>query len=183
MENEVLKVINSRRSIRKYKAEQIKDGELQTLLDAAIQAPSANNIQPWHFTVIQNKEMINEMSDKIKSEMIKSDNKQLVKMSKNMESVFYQAPTIIIVSGKESVQSALVDCSAAIENILLAAESIGLGTVWIGLARFLFKLEKEVEKLNLPTNYQPFYAVAVGYKDIEVSGPSPRKEDVINYIK
>ena len=138
MENEVLKAIRNRRSTRKYKAEQISEEELQTILEAAIDAPSANNSQSWHFTVIQDKDLINNMSDKSKKIMLQSDNENIIKMGKSDLNIFYKAPTVIVVSGKEDVDSSLVDCSAAIENMLIACESINLGAVWIGLIRFFF---------------------------------------------
>ncbi|WP_425446516.1 nitroreductase family protein [Dethiothermospora halolimnae] len=184
MENQVLKAIKNRRSTRKYKEDQITEEELQTILEAGIQAPTANNLQPWHFTVIQDKDMINHISDKSKEIMVKSDNEKISNMGKSPVNIFYDAPTIIIVSGKEDVSSSLVDCSAAIENMLIASESMGLGTVWIGLIRFFFTLTDEVEKLNLPEGYKPFYAVSIGYKSNEnTQGPSKRNMDVINYIR
>ena len=184
MENEVIKAIRNRRSTRKYKDKQIGEEELQTLLDAGIQAPSANNSQSWHFTVIQDRDMINFISDKSKEVMLKSDNENIVNIGKNAVNIFYNAPTLIIVSGKKEVSSYSVDCSAAIENMLIAAESIGLGTVWVGLSRFFFTLSDEIKKLKLPDGYEPFYAVAVGYKENDsVLGPSKRNREVINYIR
>lgn len=184
MENEVIKTIRSRRSTRKYKELQITKEELQTIITAGIQAPSANNSQSWHFTVIQNKDMINAMSDKTKEVMLSSDNKNIVNFAKSPVNIFYNAPTVIIVSGKKEVESSLVDCSAAIENMLLACESIRLGAVWIGFVRYLFTLSDEVKKLNLPDGYEAFYAVSIGYKsDDSISDPLKRNIDVVNYIK
>jgi nitroreductase len=184
MENAVLKAIENRRSTRKYKEEQLTEEELQALLDAGIQAPSANNSQPWHFTVIQNRDMINLISNLSREMMLKSDNEQIVNMGKNVSNIFYNAPTIIVISGKKDVTSSLVDCSAAIENMLIAAESMGLGTVWIGLIRFFFTFSDEVKKLQIPNGYEPLYAVAVGYKENDrVLGPSKRNKEVINYIR
>lgn len=184
MENDVLKVIRNRRSTRKYKEEQITEEELQVLLDAGIQAPSAVNAQPWYFTVVQNKEMINYISYKAKEVMRESDNDYVVKFGKNDVNIFYNAPTIIIVSGKKDVDLSLVDCSAAIENMLIAGESIGLGSVWVGFSRFFFTLDDEVKKLEIPQGYEPFYTVAVGYKENDnILGPSKRNRDVINYIR
>ncbi len=184
MENEVLKAIRNRRSTRKYKDQQISEEELQTILEAGIQAPSANNSQSWHFTVIQDREMISSISDKSKEVMLQSENEAIVNIGKNPINIFYNAPTVIIVSGKEEVSSSLVDCSAAIENMLLAAESLGLGAVWVGLVRFFFTLSDEVKKLNVPNGYKPFYAVAIGNKYNDTfQGPSKRNKDVVNYIR
>ncbi len=184
MKNEVLKVIDNRRSTRSYRKEQISEEELQVLLNAAIQAPSAMNSQPWHFTVVQDKEMINLMSEKSKELMAKDKNKYVENIGKGNVNIFHGAPTVIIVSGKEDVSSSLVDCSAAIENMLLAGESIGLGSVWIGFARHFFQFEDEVKKLNIPKDYAPQYAVSIGYKKNESEkGPGKRNEDVVNYIR
>lgn len=184
MENEVIKTIKNRRSIRNYKEEQIKEEELKTILEAGIQAPTANNSQPWHFTVVQDREMIDFMNTEAKKMMAKSDNQKVAKMGKSAINIFYNAPTVIVASGKKDIQSALVDCSAAIENMLIAAESIDLGGVWIGFAGFFFEDQENIEKLNLPEGYEPFYAVAIGYKGENVpTGPSKRNMDVINYIR
>ena len=148
------------------------------------QVPSAINAQSWHFTVIQNKELIGQINDKSKEKMLESDDISIRNIGKSMMSIFYNAPTVIIVSGKEDVNSSLVDCSAAIENMLVAAESIGLGTVWIGLVKFFFTCNEEMKKLKLPDGYELFYAVAVGYKENNnVLAPSKRNRDVLNYIR
>ena len=184
MKNDTLKTIMNRRSTRKYKEEQITDEELQILLDSAIQAPSAMNSQPWHFTVVQNKEMIDHINEKSKELMAKDENPYVSKVGQSSGHILYKAPTVIVVSGKREVNSAIVDCSAAIENMMIAAESIGLGSVWVGFAKWFFKIEDEVKKLQITEGYQPFYAVAIGYKqDDNVMGPGARNKDVVNYIK
>ncbi|HOA77632.1 MAG TPA: nitroreductase family protein, partial [Thermosynergistes sp.] len=81
--NEVLEVIKRRRSIRKYLPDQIKDEELNTILEAAIFAPSGHNEQPWHFLVIQDKELIDRMSEKAKEAMTRSDIDWIVKIGQN----------------------------------------------------------------------------------------------------
>lgn len=184
MSNLVLDTIMKRRSTRSYKEEQIKEDDLQSILDAGIQAPSANNCQSWHFTVIQNKEFIQYMNEKSKEIMINSEDKRISDAGKGNVNLFYDAPTLIIVSGNEDEISAKVDCSAAIENMLLAGESLEIGGVWIGMLRFFISDNKEVRKLNIPNGFRPFYAVALGYKKHDaVSGPGKRNKDVLNYIR
>lgn len=183
--NEILNVIKTRRSIRRFLPEQIKDEEIQTIIEAAIHAPSGHNEQPWHFTVIQNKELIDHFSNVIKKLMAESEVEWIASMGRNEKlHIFYNAPTVIVVSGRKNAYSALIDCSAATQNMLLAAHSIGLGSCWIGLIRFLFKIEEEVRKLALPEGYEPFFAVALGYPDpTKQPRPIERKRDVVNYIK
>ncbi|MFA6832887.1 MAG: nitroreductase family protein, partial [Bacteroidaceae bacterium] len=184
VENEVLNIIAKRKSTRNFKEEQLKEAELQAILTAGIQAPSANNDQPWHFTTIQDKKLINHISDKSKELMIGSGIEPLMKIAETRINLFYHAPTIIVVSGKDDVRSALVDCSAAIENMLIAAESINIGAVWVGLAKFFFTSQEESKKIHRPEGYTPLFAVAVGYKKAEsTSGPSKRNQDVKTYMR
>lgn len=183
MKNEVLEAIGNRRSTRHFKTEQISEEELQALLDAAVEAPSANNSQSWHFTVIQDKNLIDFISEQAKSEMLRSNDEYVKRVGASSTSILYNAPTVIVVSGKREVASSLVDCSAAIENMLIAAESIGLGAVWIGMVRFFFTLEDNTKKLNLPEGYVPYYAIAIGYKENSGVRPVSRNRDVVNYIR
>ncbi|KGM98411.1 nitroreductase [Clostridium novyi A str. 4552] len=186
MSNVVIETIKSRRSIRSYKREQITDKQLQEILDAGMHAPSSHNSQSWHFTVIQNEKVISHISDKAKEVMMNSEDNKIVQIGKGAGNIFYEAPTVIIVSGNQNSNSGstIVDCSAAIENMLLAAESLGLGSIWIGLVKFFFTLEDEVKKLNIPKGYVPHYAIAVGHKqdNLEVK-EKIIKRDVVNYIK
>jgi len=183
--NKVLETIKKRRSIRKYLPGQIKQEELDVIIEAGIYAPTARRDEPWYFTVIQNKELIDEMSEKTKEQMAKTDNEWLTDKGNDKEyHLFYHAPTVILISGRESAFAPLIDCSAATQNMLLAAESLGIGSCWIGLIRFLFIDETEMKKFRIPEGYKPFYAICLGYKDLEEESPIPeRKRDVVNYMR
>jgi nitroreductase len=195
----MLDIIKRRRSIRKYMPEQIKDAELAAVLEAAAYAPSGHNSQPWHFTVVQNKELIDSISNNAKQVMITSplEKAQRLGSSENYH-LLHNAPTVIIVSGDTEAKSPLelphhtfgsytplADCAAAIENMLLTAESIGLGSCWIGLVNYFFTLSEEVAKLEIPARYQPLFAVCLGYKDPNLAGAvaAKRKSDCVNYIR
>ena len=182
--NEVLETIKSRRSIRKYLPEQINNEELDIILESAIYAPTGHNDQPWHFTVIQNKELIDEMSAVSKKLMEESSVDWMVKMGKSEHlHLFYNAPTVIVVSGKKGTVSPFADCCAAIQNMLIAAESLDIGSCWIGLVKFFFENPENVKKLNLPENYEPYYAVCLGYKGSSNNVAPERNKNVVNYIK
>jgi nitroreductase len=185
--NEALTAIRNRRSIRAYKAEQIVDSELQEILDAALLAPSANNLQKWHFTVIQNKDLLDWMVKNIAEAIKKTGNKQLIeRVSKPYYHTFYHAPTVIIISGDENSPHVQSDCAAAAENILIAAESLNIGSCWIGSILPLFASEKAKEykkELGILEGYKPICSVALGYKLSENPAAPPRNKDVINYIK
>lgn len=183
MTNPVLEAIKSRRSIRKYLPEPIKEEELKCVLEAGSYAPSAHNEQSWHFTVIRNKALIDRISAKSKEIMAAEKAGWVRDMGRNeLFHVFYHAPVVVVVSMRKDAMSPLVDCSAAIQNMLLAAESLGIGSCWIGLARYYFSLKEELPGLGLPAGYEPCYAVTLGYKDQHPSKALPRREGQVSYI-
>lgn len=183
--NNILNVIKNRRSIRAYTDQQLTEEELNTILEAGMWAPSSHNTQPWHFTVIQNKAVLKSISDFSKAKMSESPVEWVAKMGQSPMNVFYDAPTVIIVSGKQfEFFNPLVDCSAAIQNMLLAAEGMGLGSCWIGLTRFFFSdKEKTQDLLKLPEGYEPFYSVCFGHKKVQPDHGPRRKEGLIAYIR
>lgn len=185
--NETLKSIRNRRSTRSYLSEQIKDEELQAIIDAGIYAPSATNKQPWHFTVVQNKDLIDRLSNGFKELAKNSDNEYVKKYGSNEKfHVFYNSPTVILVSGDENNNYASVDCAAAVENILIAAESLDIGSCWIGFIAYLLNSEEGsefVKELGIPEGFKQIHAVALGYKKFSASKAPVRKENTVNYIK
>ncbi len=183
--NEVVKVIKSRRSIRNYRNEQISQESLELILEAGIYAPTAHNEQPWHFTIVQNQEMLQNINEKVKELMAKSDDEWIQKLGSNPDfQVTYNAPTLIIVSGKKDAMDWRADCAAAIQNMLIAAESMNIGSVWLGSIKFFFQQEGRASKLDIPQGYQPYYGVSLGYKANENEQVIPKKNlNVINYIK
>ncbi|WP_242865761.1 nitroreductase family protein [Desulfosporosinus sp. HMP52] len=126
--NETLKVIKQRRSTRSFKEEQIKGEEMQAILEAGMYAPNAGN-QAWHFTVIQNKKLLEKLNLAAKQGAQQMDIEHLRELGNDKEfNCLYHAPTLIIVSGDEKAFVPLeADCAAATQNLLLAAESIGGG--------------------------------------------------------
>ncbi len=197
MMNPILDGVKKRRSIRKYLPDQIKDDELTAIMEAGTYAPSGHNCQPWHFTVIQNQELIEYINEKIKQQLA-TLSQEGANQSENSKQyhAFHHAPTVVIISGDIDAHSPiplaatglsytpLVDCAAAIQNIMLAAESFGIGSCWLGIVNLFFTLP-DVKKLSIPTNYQPYFAVTLGYKDTSVAelAAPKRKTNVINYIR
>ena len=112
--NEVVKNILERRSWRSYEDRQISDQELDTILQCGLWAPSAMNQQSWHFTVVQNKERIAELT------------KGCQKMMDTDRDPFYGAPTLVVVTAKADCIAPQQDGSLAIENMMLAASSLGI---------------------------------------------------------
>ena len=185
--NELVKIICNRRSIRQYKAKQITDADLTQILDAALAAPSAMNQQKWHFTVIQDKVMLDKMVAIIKENMINSGNDMLAsRASVPGYNTFHNAPTVIMISADEKAKFVQIDCGTAAQNIALAAESLLLGSCIITSSAYLFASAKGEElrnKLGIPRGYSHVCSVALGYKEGTNPVAPPRNENVINYIQ
>jgi nitroreductase len=185
--NETIKTILNRRSVRSYSSEQIKDEELDLIIKAGLYAPSAHNQQPWHFTVVQDKKLIDNLNKATKEEMSKIEDNFLKATASNENyHIFYNSPTIIVISGEKSAMLPNTDCAAATQNMLLAAESLNIGTCWIGFVSFLFrsnKVQEYIKLLEIPEGFEPYYAVAVGYKTKENTQAPLRRENTVNYVK
>lgn len=151
---DVLNAILTRRSIRKFTGESIKEEDLNILLKSGFQAPSAHNYQPWHFVVVRDENIIDRIVE------FHPYAKMLPK-----------AGCGIIVCGDEEKQPnrgfLVEDCSAAIQNMLLAAHGIGLGAVWCGIYSVDKLVDSAKDVLGLPENIIPIGMVVVGVKDEE----------------
>lgn len=181
--NNVIATIKTRRSIRKFNPEQIRDEELQAIIEAGLHAATGHNDQPWFFTVIRNQEVMQRLSDKAKELMSTSETPWIAKIGRSDRHILYKAPCVILVSGRKDAYSPLTDCAAAIQNMLVAAESLKIGSVWVGLIDYVFAVSEEVEKLKVPAGYQPYYAVCLGYSSEESKPTAPeRRRDVMAYI-
>ncbi len=149
---DALEAIFTRRSIRKYTPDPVAEKDIKTLLDAAMNAPSANNRQPWHFIVVTDRRQLNAIME------VHPYSKMLA-----------EAPLAIVVCGDTVVSESYwqQDCAAATENLLLAARALNLGTVWLGV----FPREDRVAGVHklfaLPDHVQPLCIVAVGHPNEE----------------
>ena len=156
-----MRAVLERRSIRKYTDETVSEGDLEDLLKAAMAAPSAGNEQPWEFIIVRNEKDLEAIAG-------------ISPYAKMLPG----APVAIIVCGdleKEQFKGFwLQDCSAAVENILIAAQNMGLGSVWLGM----YPLEERVEGIrrifDLPENIIPFAVLPIGH-------PAEKKEPSNNY--
>ncbi len=184
--NETLKTLKQRRSIRSYKDEQIKEEELQAILEAGLYAPNAGD-QAWHFTVVQNKELLNRLNLTAKQSANQLGIEQLKELANDEKfNCLYDAPTLIIISGNEQTVSPEVDCAAATQNLLLAAESMGLGSCWIFFVLLAFYSSERSNLLNelkIPQGYKPYTAAVLGYKKNAVINVPDRKPNLITYIR
>lgn len=185
LDNETLRIIKQRRSIRDFKDEQIKDEELQVILEAGLYAPNAGD-QAWHFTAVQNRELLNKLNICAK-EAARQIGGHLGELGNDEKfNCLYEAPTLIIVSGEEGSICPEVDCAIAAQNLLIAAESMGIGSCWIFFVTLAFNSSQADElqnELKIPHGYKPYYAAVFGYKNSEVVNIPDRKPNLITYIK
>lgn len=187
MKTEVVKNILKRRSTRIYQEKQLQDAEVHQIIEAGLYAPSAHNCQSWHFTVIQNKEMITKLNQEFRT-VGKTHEIELIQRVANLPNynIFHSAPTIIIVSGEVKGIQPLVNCAAATQNMLLAAESLDIGSCWIGFAAYAFEGENSESlkaELQIPEGYKPYYAISLGYKKKADADAPKRREGCVTYIK
>ena len=179
---DVFEVIKNRRSVRAYKDEQVEDEKIEKILEAAILAPTARGEAPWHFTVVQNKDLLEEINVSVRNILANSGDELLEAIAESGVNVMHNAPTVVFVSAKSDATNMQADVSAAIENMLLAAEGLDIGSCWLGLVAIYFSVEENLKKLHIPEGYTPLYGVALGYK-LEANEPNPRSDVLVNWLK
>jgi len=183
--NDTVRSIMERRSVRQFKPDQITAQQLECIVDCGLNAPSAMNTQSWHFTVIQNAGLIDWMNGKIKENMPAAAAQRYKGRAGEDFSVFYGAPTVVLVSGDKNDSYTDANCAYATQNMCVAAQSLGVASIVIGMARFLFvtpEADAYAKEFGIPDGYRPLYAVCFGYADMQPEAPA-RLDDRINYIQ
>ena len=185
MTNETLSLIASRRSHRAYEPTPLTQPQLDALLQAAVESPSAVNRQPWHFTVVRNQKLLDEMNRAVWEQMMKRDSQRRSPRFADRDfHVFYHAPTVIFISGMPDNPYPPIDGGIAVENIALAAESMGLGSVILGMPRDAFAGDRADEfrkELQFPEGWDFVIAIAVGVP-ADTKEPHPVKNDRIAFV-
>lgn len=162
--------ILNRKSIRKYKDIKVSNEVVEELLKAAMAAPSAGNEQPWEFIVLRDKKIMEDIT----------------KVHPHSE-MLLDADVAIIVCGDEGKEVFkgfwVQDCSAATENILVAAEDKGLGTVWVGVYPEEERVTAIKQLLHLPSNIIPLSIIPIGYPDEQKKATDRFNKQRIHYDK
>ena len=167
---EIQDALLNRRSIRKYKNQKISKENIDLILKAAMYAPSAMNLQPWQFIVIDDKDVLIETINSIHyAEMLK------------------QSAAAILVCGEADIEKneswLLQNCSASIQNILLAAHGLGIGSCWIAIHGMDDVYKKIKTQFNLPQNIVPVSLISLGYPDEVVTAEERFKQEKIHHNK
>lgn len=147
---DILEAINSRRSVRKYTDQDVSDEQMQQILEAAMMAPSAGNAQPWQFVVIRDKDTLAK-----------------IKEFNPYAAFAANAPVAVLACGDLSLEKFkgywVQDCSAAVENLLLAAHGIGLGAVWTGIYPLEDRIAAASKLFGLPEHVIPLSLIVIGH--------------------
>jgi glutathione peroxidase-family protein len=178
--NPVLSSIMARRSIRKYLDKPVEHEKLEAIVKCGINAPSGMNRQPWVVRVVEDQKLITDAT-----EIFKQENAEQVKRDKDFKNMFRNAPNLICVCTPANGGGEL-DAGLLGENIMLAAQSMGLGTCCLGgPVRFLLSNEKckfFLDRLDIPADYKLNYIIAIGYPD-EQPDAKPRDASKVKFIK
>jgi len=159
MSKEFIQTIFSRRSIRKYTTEPVSEADIKTLLEAAMAAPSASNRKPWQFVVVTERQTLDALAE-----------------AHPHGKMLFQATLCIAVCGDltEMERYWVQDCSAATENLLLAATALGLGAVWLGVYPKDDRVAFVRPILDLPETITPLNLISIGH-------PAEEKEPRTQY--
>ena len=178
--NPVLSNMMARRSIRKYLDKPVEHEKLEVIVKCGINAPSGMNRQPWIVRVVEDQKLIADVT-----EVFKQENPEQVASDKDFKNMFRNAPNLICVCTPANGGGEL-DAGLLGENMMLAAQSMGLGTCCLGgPVRFLLSNEKckfFLDRLDIPADYKLNYILAIGYPD-EQPDAKPRDASKVKYIK
>ena len=167
---ETITAIETRRSIRKFETKPVENEKINMLMRAAMFAPSARNTQSWHFIIITEKEIHKQIM-------------QVHPYAKMLE----KAPLAILVCGDKNLEAnesyLAINCSAATQNILLAAQDLNLGSVWLGVYPREERMKGLITIFNLPENILPISLISLGYSNEKLVKPERFLQERIRYNK
>ncbi len=168
---DALTVIHQRKSVRSYTDEDVSIEQLETLLKAGMAAPTAGNRQPWHFVVIDDREKLAYLTNYLPYGQMLNHAAAAIIVCGDLSKVNIDGPEYWV-----------QDCSAATQNILLAAEAIGLGAVWIGIYPAEQRTKDMINALELDEIYIPLSAISIGYPEGDPQPKDKWNPDKIDWV-
>lgn len=170
-ENPTIKTIMTRVSVRQFKSEKPSSAQINILLRAAMAAPSAVNKQPWEFLVVDDPDMLHKIGEQFPNSRVQNGAQVAIVPCGNMTEALEG----------EARDYWIQDVSAAVENLLLAAHSLGLGAVWTGLYPIEARAKQAAELLDLPEPIVPLCIIPVGYPAEQPAVKDKYQKDKIHY--
>ena len=188
--NAVLKAIAKRRAVREYRRKAVPKKMIGMIIEAANQAPSAMNSQPWRFVVVESKEFHRKLieasipNSKKMLEPLKDINPEryqiiMRRYEELADPIYYSAPVIVFVIG--SGQWADLSCPLACENVMLSAYSLGLGSCWVHLGSLVTDNEEIKKELELTSDEKIYGPIIIGYAQ-KFPEPPPKKKPRVKWI-
>ena len=183
-----LELLEKRRSVRKYLDRSIPIEVLKKIIDDCTLAPSAGNEQPWKFIVVQNTDLLRQISDDCKESLLSriKDNpndyaKKYERMLQNPSfNIFYNAPCLVLIFGESGVKNLQYDCTLAASYFMLSAADRGLGTCWINFAKEI-KNPDILEKIGITDKHIIVAPIIIGYPEFQPKPPARKNACILNY--
>lgn len=193
-----IETILTRRSTRSYSSAPVEKEKLEKIIEAGRYAPSGGNNQTNHFIVVQNPEVLKKLAELAQNAFAKmeitektySSLKSSIMQSKKGGYVFYyHAPVLIIVANQKNYGNNIADCSVAVENMMIAANSLDLGSCWINQIHWLTEepsMLKYLQELGLKENERVYSSMIIGYPKSADGKPNrnllPRKGNEVTFV-
>ncbi len=181
---ELMEAIYHRRAIRDYTPAPVDTATIRMLIEAATQAPSAMNLQPWSFAVVASRDRLSQFSDEAKAYLLQHI-KDFPTLSRYRDrfadqsfNIFYNASVLVVVCAIASDTQAVEDCALATQNLMLAAYANGLGTCCIGFARPWLNTSAGKAALGIPATLVPVIPIIIGRPKVIVAGQPRRSPDI-----
>ena len=181
--NPVIENIMARRSVRAYQEQAVPRELLEQVVECGINAPNAMNAQQWEVRVVESKAWIDKATEAYK-QSVKGTPAEKMVTEPSFKNMFRNAPAVIFIGHKPSKYTA-VDCGLMAENMMLAAQSLGLGTVCMASPVMFLTQAAGAEflsSLSFSEGYEPLICIGIGYAD-EAPAAKPRNKEVIKYIE
>ena len=183
--------ILARRSVRSYTPEPLDRNTIQSLLEAAVRAPTAMHEEPWAFVVVQDHALLQRLSDLAKPIFVEEvrhrnthgSNHSFDHFTRPDFNVFHGADTLIVICAKPSSQFVAADCWLAAENLMLAATAVGLGSCVIGSAVAALNIHKVKAELAIPDDYSAIAPIVVGIPNGETKATSRKEPKILLWKK
>ncbi|MDR1438366.1 MAG: nitroreductase family protein [Puniceicoccales bacterium] len=184
-ENSTIQSILARRSVRSYSQKEVSREDMDTILNCGIHAPTAWHREPWAIRAIQDRETLRQFDLDCLEWIKKAQPSAAGLFSGESASVFYHAPALVIVSGDRSSPFATIDCSLVGENLMIAANALGIGSCAIGFAAEFLKSSDGnpwKKKFKIADNFESVIAIIFGHATSATSSGSNRDASKIIYI-
>lgn len=183
-------VLKTRRSVRSYTPEKVSDADLRELIDLAVLAPTGMNAQPWAFSVVTNREVMQKLNAIVLGHLRSPEMQEILRREGLKEildrpdfDIFYGAPALIVITGNIKAPTAMTDCQLAAENLFLAAHARSLGSCYMGFLGLASKDPAVRDLLKIQEENEIMAAAVVGHPNARPEGPPQRNAPRIEWIR